>query len=55
MTGKQLLMRLSGEEEGFKQWDRTSKDKRRSLFKIRMKIANKKIRRDKSFLKEIYE
>lgn len=55
MTGKNLLMKISGEEEGFNQWDRTSKDKRLSLFKCRMKIANKKIRHDKSFLKEIDE
>jgi hypothetical protein len=55
MTGKRLLMILSGEEEGFKQWDRTSKDKRRTAFKSSMKITNKRIRRDKSFLKEIDE
>jgi hypothetical protein len=55
MTGRQLLIKLTGEEEGFKQWDRTSKDKRRTAFKSAMKIANKKIRRDKSFLKEIDE
>lgn len=59
MTGKQMLMKTMhyefAVEEGFKQWDRTAKGKRRAFFKRRIKKASRKLRRDKSFLKEINE
>lgn len=56
MTGKQMLMKLTSYtfiEEGFNQWDRNARGKRRSWHKSRMKKASKKIRYDKCFLKEI--
>lgn len=40
-------------EEGFNQWNRNARGKRRSWHKSRMKKASKKIRYDKRFLKEI--
>lgn len=58
MTGKQMLMKITSYtfiEEGFKQWERNARSKRRSWHKSRMKKTSRKVRRDKSFLKEINE
>lgn len=45
MTGKQMLMKLSSYtfiEEGFKQWERNARGKRRSWHKSRMKKTSRK-------------